>query len=115
MLDEMSKKWLLSQVKHKVSANAANAFWDIAFKFIPSVQEQRHKKVPKYSHQRRKMNQSYCPPIHLEFTLRDKKDGGIVKVKGSTAPTKAYENNPEYEKLYEVAYVKVYPLISEIK
>lgn len=105
-LEEMSKKWALAQMKHHVSAEAANEFWDLSFKFVQPCLLQRTKKVPKFIQQRRKMIQNYCPPVQVEFYYRNKLNGEIITHKGTSAPNKMYQNN-NYEKLYEVAYVKV--------
>ena len=103
----MSEKWMLAQMKHHVSAEAANAFWDLAFKYVQPCLQQRQKRIPKFVQQRRKLIEDNCPEVHMEFTYRNKITGQIVKYKGKTAPVKMYETNSNYEKLYEMAYVKV--------
>ena len=95
-------------MKHRVSAAAANSFWEAAFKFIPTVlEEKKEKKVPQFIQQRRKLYADYCPPVHMEYCYRKKLDSSIIKFHGSSAPLKAYQNNKQYEKLYEMAHVKV--------
>ena len=105
-LEKMTEKWYLAQMKHHVSAEAANSFWDLAFKYVPQCLQQRQKKVPKFVHQRRKLFLDHCPEVHMEYSYRNKLTGEIVEYKGTTAPIKLYQNN-NYEKLYELAYVKV--------
>ena len=112
LLEEMSKEWFLTQMKHHVSAAATNSFWDIAFKNIPLVLQQRRKKVPKFIQQRRKIKQNYAPPIHIEFNYLNLETNEVEQFRGSTEPVKACTNNPKYEKLYEVAHVKVCKLLS---
>ena len=94
------------QMKHNVSATASNTFWDLAFNFIPQVLEKRKRKVPKFIQQRRKLVKNNCPPVFLEYYYKKKSTGEVVKFCGSVAPMKAYQN-PSYEKLFEIAYVKV--------
>ena len=106
-LEEISKKWILAQMKHHVSAEAANSFWDLAMKYVPLSLQQRQKKIPQFVHQRRKMYQNYCPEVHMEFVYKNKLNGEIVTYKGTSAPLKMYQNNFVYEKLYELAFIKV--------
>ena len=110
VLEELSEKWLLMEYKHNVSGAAANAYWDLAFKLVPRVLELKKKKVPKFVHQRRKLINDDCPKIEMEFYFRKKEDDSIVKFSGTNAPLKQYQNNSKYEKLYELAYVQVWPI-----
>ena len=103
----MSTKWMLAQMKHQVFAEATNAFWDLAFQFVPPTLQQQTKRVPKFVQRRKKMLLNHCPEVHLEYSYRNKVSGEIINYKGSTAPIKLYQNNQNYEKLYELAYVKV--------
>ena len=103
----MSKKWLFHQLKHHVSATACNSFWELAFKYVPLVLSNRRKKVPGFVQQRKKLYDDYCPPVHMEFTYRNKEDDTIIKYEGKTAPLKQFRNVQKYEKLYELGHVKV--------
>ena len=94
-------------MKHQASAEAANSLWDLAFKYIPDVLQQREKKIPKFIQQRRKIMDNQCPEVHLEHSYRNKLTGKIINYKGTTAPIKRFEDTNIYEKLYEMAYVKV--------
>ena len=95
-------------MKHQVSATAANSFWDVGFKYLPRVLDQRRgKKVPKFVHQRRKMMKDDAPKVEMEHVYKKTTHDSIIKIKGSVAPVKAYQTNPMYEKLYETAHVKV--------
>lgn len=106
-LEKMTEKWFLCQSKHKVSLSAANSFWDLALKYMPLLLQQRQKRVPKFVQQRKKMVQSRCPPVEMQFTFKNREDQSIVNVTGTQAPLKVYQNNPKYEKLLETAHVKV--------
>ena len=93
-------------MNHHVSAAAANAFWDVAFKSIPPVLEKK-RKIAKFIQQRRKLVRDYCPQIHMEYCFRRKSDNAIIKHHGPSAPVKAYQSNEKYEKLYEMGYIEV--------
>ena len=101
-------------MKHHVSAAAANHFWDLSLQYVPLVLNQRQRKVPKFNQKRRRILEDHCPPIYMEFFYRNRYDGTIVHYKGSKAPIKAYQNDHKYEKLYELAYVKVNPYLISI-
>ena len=112
VLHSLSWKWLLAQLTHKVSAKAANTFWDIAMHFLPILldlkkREGMLKKTPKFIQQRRKLYRKYCPKVRMEFAFKKKSDGSITKVKSESAPLKQLQHNPEYIKLYEMASIKV--------
>ena len=106
-LDELSRKWFLGQARHNVSAAAANSFWNLAFEYVPLVLQNRDKKIPKFVQQRKKLNSNHCPTINMEYYYKDKSNGNIVKYSGTVAPVKAYERNPNFEKLFETAFVQV--------
>lgn len=94
-------------MKHETSAEAANKFWDLAFQSVPHVIQQRRKKVPKLQQQRKKMFQNLCPEIQMKFAYKNKLTGEIIIHHGTTAPLKIFRDTQKYEKLYEMAYVKV--------
>ena len=106
-LETLSKQWMLAQMKHQASAEAANSFWDLAFKSIPNVLEQRNKKVPRFVQQRRKLMENNCPDVQMEYCFRNKQNGEIIHYKGTTAPIKRFGDTQKFDKLYEMAYVKV--------
>lgn len=93
-------------MKHHASAEAANTFWDLAFKIIPNVLDEREKKVPRFVQQRRKMEED-SPEVSMEYCYRNKLTGEIIKYEGNTAPIKRFQNTQTFEKLYEMAFVKV--------
>lgn len=112
ILQSLSKKWLETQLTHKVSARATNLFWDCAMDFIPKLmdfqqREGRTHGVPKFIQQRRKLYSEYCPQVTMHFGFRKKSDGSIIKVLSETAPVKELQGNNEYIKLYEIASIKV--------
>ena len=111
VLNSLSRKWLFTQLSHKVSAKAANLFWSTTLNYLPQLlelkeREGREKSIPQFIQQRRKLYKDNCPDVQMEFAFR-KKDGSIVKHNGETAPMKAMQLNREYVKLYEMASIKV--------
>ena len=112
VLNSLSRQWLLTQLNHRVSAKAANQFWDIAMKYLPKLlmfkeREGRQKNVPKFIQQRRKLYANHCPDVHMEFGFQKKCDGSINKISGGTAPLRTFQLNSEYTKLYEITTIKV--------
>ena len=96
----------MTQLKHQVSEKAVNAFWDLSFSYVPLVSAQGIR-VPKFISKRRKLVSDNCPTIELEYSFRKKDDGSIINFKGPNAPIKLYGNDKRYEKVCEVAHVKV--------
>ena len=112
VLQNFTRKWLATQMNHKVSAKATNSFWDLGQEYIPKLvklheREGRHRHIPKFIQQRRKMYKEYCPDVQMEFAFQKKIDGSIITVRGNSAPLKALQHNTNYIKLYEMATVKV--------
>ena len=112
VLHSLSKQWLFTQLSHKVSGRATNHFWNICMTFLPTLlklheQEGNTKPIPKFLTQKNKLYKQYCPPVEMEFAYRNKSDNSIRVVNTSTAPIKELQRNNEFEKLYEMAYIKV--------
>ena len=112
VLHSLSKHWLVTQLCQKVSAKAANQFWDLSITYLPKLvmfkeREGNVKNIPKFIQERRKLYQKYCPDVQMEFGFQKKSDGSIIKVSGSSTPLKDLQQNPEYQKLYEIASIKV--------
>ena len=112
VLNSLSQQWLLTQLKHKVSATATNSFWSTTLQFLPQLlmykeREGVQKDIPQFIQQRRKLYSGNCPDVHMEFGFKHKTTGEITTVTSSFAPLKAFQHNPNYIKLYETAYIKV--------
>ena len=112
VLNAFSRDWLLAKLKHRVSGKAANKFWDICMEFMPTLLQMKEREgitrsIPKFKQQRKNLYKNRCPVIKMEFGFRNKTTGAITKVTSSKAPRKTFERNPQYTKLYEMAYIKV--------
>ena len=112
VLHSMSKKWLLAQETHKVSARATNKFWSLSLDYMPKLlklqeQEGRQNPIPQFIQQRRKLHKQYCPEIQMEFGFQKMFDGSLKIIKTSSAPLKDLQLNRDYIKLYEIASIKV--------
>ena len=111
LLHELSKKWLMIQLTHNVSAAATNSFWDASMSLIPGLLEARqnletNSKIPGFIHTRRKLYQDMCPPVQMTFAYLSKVTGEIEYVECTTAPTRTYPKSL-FTKLYEEAHIKV--------
>ena len=112
LLNAMTRKWYFTQLTHKVSASAADDFWEIAKNFWPRIEGAKQaeaiaRKTPLFQNQRKRMSQQLCPDIHMEFGFLNVTTGVIHKISALSTPIKQYERNPEYIKLYEEAHIKV--------
>ena len=70
------------------------------------------RKIPQFVHQRRKLYKNFSPEVKMRFCYKNKLDGTIEIVDCHSTPSNQYQRNPNYEKLYEEAYVEVIILIS---
>ena len=112
VLQSFSRKWFFTQLSHKVSAKAANEFWDTCLQFFPKLldmkeREGRVKNVPKFIQMRRNLHAKYCPKVKMEFAFKKKNDGSITIISSTKTPLKNLQRNSDYVKLYEIASVKV--------
>ena len=111
-LHSLAKKWFYTQMKHKVSATAANRFWSLSMSSVPVLHElwERQgisKPITGFINERNKLYDEFCPDVIMQFAFQNKLDGSIHNVTSSSAPFKAYDRNPNFVKLYEMASVKV--------
>ena len=111
LLDLLSQKWLVAEVDHTMSKAGSNELWRIASFYIPKIInakniEQVKKKNPQFNHIRRKLYDDYTPKVNLEIGYRNKETNEVTVVKDSITPRKRFPPN-QFEKLYEIASVKV--------
>lgn len=104
-LESVVQKWLHIQMTHTVSAAATDMFWETAVQCLPHLNGlmQTQKKIPTFGHLRKKMVDNVCPDITVNYTFKDKRDGSIVTVNKPAT----LNHNPNFERLYDVANVKV--------
>ena len=111
ILHDLAKKWLVIELKHRVSKTTSNAFWELAKTMFPSlsrakIEERVYKRVPKFQSQRRRLFKDNLPKIKLEIGYMNKETREIVVVESDKTPVSRFSPH-EYEKLYEVASVEV--------
>ena len=112
VLEDMSKKWMCSQLTHRVSATASNTLWDVAMDMIPKLITLKNwdnitRKTPKFTQQRRKLYRDLCPPVKMRFGFLYKNTGAIETVDCDSTPSNTFQRNPDYVKIYEEAHVQV--------
>ena len=111
ILGSITKKWLLIQLTHNVSAAATNSFWDAAFDSIPMLNAakgrwQSDKDVPGFINLRRKLYTKICPQVHMKFVYLKKSTNSIETVHCTKDPGKRYPKS-QFMKLFEEAHIKV--------
>lgn len=111
LLENLSKKWLLTQFTHNVSAAAANSYWQLAVNQLPglSVAKERcgvEKHVPGFVHIRRKLIKDGCPTIYMKFAYFNKLTNTTEIIHCTKAPARNFPKS-KYTKLYEEAHIKV--------
>lgn len=110
-LSEFSKEWMLNQLHHKVSKEASSSFWNISAKWMfaltSSFLNEKKKKFPKFTHIRRKFLKQNVPEISLE-TAYIHKESQEFRIVCDTEKVPVRQFPPdEYEKVFEIASVKV--------
>ena len=112
LLDEFAKKWLTVQLRHDVSLAAANEFWKVSISHMRRLLQAKDKQnvtrpIPQFINERNKLYNTMCPPIRMNFAFLHKPTEEIYLVNGANKAPQKYSNDPIFEKLYEVAYIKV--------
>ena len=112
LLEDLYDKWMTTELDHTVSKIASNSFWSVAFQYIPKLMEARQvqqvtKKVPTFNHIRRKLHAQKTPDVNLEIAYKSRETQEVMVVNEASAPKKRFPGH-QYEKLYEVASVKVH-------
>lgn len=111
LLHCLSKKWMEAELDHTVSKVGSNLFWKIAFKFVPRIleakaQQRVTRKTPQFNHIRRTLYDKYTPDVNLEIAYREKETDEVRIVNESVMPKSRFPPD-KFEKLYEIASVKV--------
>ena len=110
LLDDLARKWILLEIDHKVSKKASNAFWSLAKRAFPMLQQSKidqmvYKDIPDFPYQRSKLYKDHVPPISIETGFLNNENNEVIVVESDKAPSKYPA--PQYSKLYEAASVKV--------
>lgn len=111
VLEKFAKDWLNIELDHTVSKTASNLFWQLSTKHLARVlevktREKVKKNIPQMKHIREKLYQKNVPKVHMKIAYRHKETQEVTVVNSSVTPKSRFPSN-EYEKLYEIASVKV--------
>lgn len=111
LLHEISKQWLLLELKHRTSKAASDDFWALAKTLFPKVyrakiEEMVHKSIPSFTFQRLKLYKSTLPKIDMEIGYENRETNEVTVVEAERTPVSRF-NPRQYKKIYEAASVKV--------
>ena len=112
LLRSLAKDWVHTQLSHHVSITGANAFWNLAFKYVFKLtkfkkREGIRKSTPQFLHMRKLIYKDTSPEVKMSFSFLKKSDGSIHHITEGHTPLSQYERDPQYQKLYEEAHIKV--------
>ena len=113
ILEQLSQLWLSIQLSHKVSMKAADQFWAVGLHWFKKLFDAKNNqkirfKTPQFVAQRRKLYKKQCPKVHLSFSYKNKTTGDVKIIEDvAVTPQKDFDRNPNFEKLFESASVKV--------
>lgn len=113
ILTDFKSQWLLAEIEHSVSKTATDLFWRLASFYFPKLESavaERKKKPAQFKTIRRQMYEDLLPRIELQIGYKNKASGETFIVNGTVTPLKNYPNS-EWDKLFEIAFVKVSALI----
>ena len=111
ILDALSNEWMNAELDHTISKVASNKMWQLAFKFLPKLLEAKRiqritRKTPAFKQIREKMYENKTPKVNLELAYRNKDTDEVEKVNSEVTPKSRFPPHL-YEKMYEIATVKV--------
>ena len=105
-LDEFRKKWLLCELKHRVSKCASNDMWKLALEYVPRLNNRR--KIAQFQQQRRNLHSTMMPQIQLSYAFLDKNTDEILEINNvSTEPSPRKFPADKFTKIYDMATIQV--------
>ena len=112
LLKYLSKEWLKVELAHRVSKVASEEFWSLAKKwfhklFTTKKVQKVTRKTPSFPHLRRRMYDNSVPPIHMEFGFLEKDTGDLTIVEDTPITPKKQFPPHRFQKIWEIAHVKV--------
>ena len=119
LFDSFSSQWLNAQLTHHVSLTACNTFWNLSFKYVSKILEQKNnenikRKIPQFLQIRKNKYKDICPDVKMKFVFLNKTDQSIINVNEDHTPLKEFDRNPQYQKLYEEAHIEVIAIASTL-
>lgn len=97
------------EVNHHVSKTATELFWKVALKFFPKLRSAAEtQKTYQFKTIRKKLYEEKVPNIFMEIGYKNRSTGEVEVVHDASTPVKQFPPN-QYEKLYEIATLKVSP------
>lgn len=112
ILSELSKEWVLLEMKHRISKSASQELWNTSKKWFPLLTNamalnDKKKKIPQIRTLREKMTKTHVPNIQLEVGYEVKETGDVIILRDiESIPIKKFPPN-KFLKLYESASVEV--------
>ena len=112
ILKYLSKEWLTIELDHRVSKVASEAMWDLAKTwfhklFTVKAAQGVGRKTPSFIHTRRMLYKDYVPTVRMELGYLDKQSGDLTIVEDTPITPKSRFPSHRYQKLWEIAHVKV--------
>ena len=106
IFSKLKSDWLLIEINHKVSKTATDLFWKIGLIYFPKLRATANKKTCQFKTIRRKIYDDCIPEINMEIGYKKLTTGELQVVNEKYTPVKQYSPK-EYEKLFEIASIKV--------
>ena len=109
LLADLSRQWLNTELNHHVSKECSDRFWSLGMQFFHRLfvakQKQKIKrKVPQFSHIRRKMYDKSTPNVDLTIGYQNKETEEIVVEHAEKTPVNKYPPS-QFKKVFEIASV----------
>ena len=112
ILKYLSKEWLKLERNHQVSKVASEAMWDLAKTWFHKLFMTKNaqgvtRKTPSFIHLRRLLYRDYVPPVHMEIGYLEKETGDVTVMEDTPITPKNRFPPHRYQKLWDIAHVKV--------
>ena len=112
ILKYLSQEWLKVELNHRVSHVASEAFWSLGKSwvnklFMTKTAQGITRKTPSFIHIRRQLHKNNVPRIHMEIGYLKKDSGDLIVVEDTLITPKRQYPPHEYQKMWEIAHVKV--------
>ena len=111
ILRKFSEDWIMNETDHNVSKTGSSEFWNITRKWMFALTSAFHKenkkKFPKFDHIRRKLKKEYVPRVSLDTGFVHKDTNAVTVVRDTEKVPVADFPPDQFQKVFEIAHVKV--------
>lgn len=112
ILKHLSKQWIDTEISHRVSKTASDAFWKLGKKWFHKLFQTKaaqgvRRKTPDFTQIRRRLYIEYVPPIKMDICYEDRENGALSIIQDTLVTPKSQFPPHRFTKVWEIGKVEV--------